>query len=62
MKIPFWQKVRIWTFGPIKVREEKRDGWSGKLPIYRFFCKDCGKFREDYLHGYTDRLDCPVCN
>ncbi len=61
IKISSWQKIRIWYFGPYVVRKEKREGWDGKLSIYRFFCDGCGEFREDYPHGHMDRLDCPTC-
>ena len=59
----FW--LRSWfikIFGAVKVREEKRRGWSGNLSIYRFFCNSCKKFGEDYPHGHEGRLDCPNCS
>ena len=51
-----------WLGLSIKVREEKREGWKSELPIYRFFCKECNSFKEDYSHGFSYRLDCPDCN
>ena len=53
-----WIKL---TGRPVKVRYVKRERWSGELPFYRFFCKNCKKFGEDYLHGHEGRLDCPNC-
>lgn len=50
--------LKIKENGPIKVRDEMREKWSGFLPIYRFFCPKCKSFQEDYPHGYEDRLNC----
>jgi len=43
------------------IGHEKREGWSGKLPFYLFFCFSCGKIAKDYPHGYTNYLLCPHC-
>ena len=36
------------------IGHEQREGWSGALPFYLFFCKDCGRYAKDYPHGYLD--------
>lgn len=45
------------------IGEERRAGWSGKLPFYLFFCGDCGHYAKDYPHGFIERqyLLCSHC-
>lgn len=42
---------------------EQREGWSGALPFYLFWCEQCGEFAKDYPHSYIDRryLMCSSC-
>ncbi len=47
----------------IKVCEEQREGWLGKLPFYIFWCPSCENFAYDYAHGYIENqhLNCHRC-
>lgn len=47
----------------IYLGREQREGWSGALPFYLFWCEDCGHFAKDYPHGYIERqyLLCSNC-
>jgi len=57
------QKLRIMRGAKVRVAEEQREGWSGKLPFYVFWCDQCENFSYDYPHGYIDRryLKCHAC-
>jgi len=48
----------------IRLGYEKRDGWSGFLPFYLFWCKSCKHYAKDYPHGFIERryLLCSSCN
>ena len=58
------QKERVKNGVKIKVCEEQRENWSGKLPFYIFWCEDCENFAYDYPHGYIEvqYLICHRCN
>lgn len=36
-------------------------GWSAPIMFYRFRCPKHG-WVVDYLHGYSEYLDCPACH
>lgn len=40
---------------------ETREGWSGSLPFYFFFCRHCEEYVKDYVHGFDSYLNCPNC-
>lgn len=42
---------------------EHREGWTGKLPFYLFWCGDCRHVAKDYPHGCIERqyLLCSHC-
>lgn len=48
----------------LKVCEEQREGWLGKLPFYVFWCPACENFGYDYPHGHieTQYLNCHRCD
>lgn len=47
----------------IYLGDEQREGWTGKLPFYLFWCGRCEKYAKDYPHGYIERqyLICSHC-
>lgn len=58
------QKDRIQYNGAkIQVCEEQREGWTGKLPFYIFWCPRCDDFAYDYPHGFIENqyLSCHQC-
>ncbi|MBU6141994.1 hypothetical protein KGO95_02665 [Patescibacteria group bacterium] len=58
------QKNAIRNGKKIKVAEEQREGWTGKLPFYIFWCPTCDNFSYDYPHGFieTQYLTCHKCS
>jgi len=56
----WWQKLKLKIFGKAFLRMERREGWTGSLPIYALWCKEHGIF-EDYKHGFYKRFRCPEC-
>ena len=59
-KLNIRQRFKLWVCGYVYLRNEKRKGWKGYLPIYLINCEKHGYF-EDYPHGYNKRFDCPEC-
>src|SRR3989344_7040329 len=58
------QKLRMkYVNKKIYIGNEKRDGWSGELPFYIFWCKACEHFTKDYPNGHIERqhLNCSNC-
>ena len=55
-----WKKLKLRIFGYVYLRQEKRTGWKGYLPIYLVVCRKHGYY-EDYPHGYNQRFNCPKC-
>ncbi|GAG10014.1 unnamed protein product [marine sediment metagenome] len=55
-----WQRFKLWASGQVYVGHRTRPGWSGSLPFYAFQCPVHG-IVENYPHGYSRRLDCPLC-
>jgi len=60
MKLSLLQRLRLRLFCCVYLRHEKREGWSGELPIYAVNCVKHGLY-EDYPHGYSGRFNCPKC-
>ncbi len=54
------QRFRLRLLGHVYIGHRIRAGWKGSLPYFAFRCPVHGLV-EDYPHGYTDRLDCPMC-
>lgn len=57
-----WNQIR--DGAKIEVCKEQREGWSGELPFYIFWCEDCATFSYDYPHGREHRryLTCNHCS
>ena len=55
------QRLEIRLLGKAFMGYRARDGWRQPLPFYAFRCPVHGLV-EDYPHGYTERLDCPLCS
>ena len=45
----------------IYIGHEQREGWTGKLPFYLFWCETCEHFSKDYPHGHIER-QCLICS
>lgn len=63
-KMTRWQKFKArWLGRKIYLRHEQREGWSGKLPFYLFYCAGCKRIAKDYPHGHIERryLNCSFC-
>ena len=63
-KMSRWQKFQMQYRGKkICLGQEKRDGWTGELPFYLFWCRGCEHYAKDYPHGYIERqyLNCSYC-
>lgn len=43
------------------LREETREGWTGSLPFYLFYCSSCERFYKDYKHGFQPHVTCYRC-
>jgi len=54
------QRFRLKLLGHVFIGHRIRSGWKRSLPFFAFTCLVHGLV-EDYPHGYTDRLDCPMC-
>ena len=54
------QRFRLGLLGHVYVCHRIRAEWKGSLPFFAFRCPVHGLV-EDYPHGDTDRLDCPLC-
>lgn len=63
-KLSKWQKRRVRNGAKVLAGYERREGWSGELPFYIFWCSDCENFSYDYPHGHIERqyLSCHNCN
>ena len=60
-----FQKFRMKDRGKkIYIGDEQREGWSGKLPFYLFWCSACSHYAKDYPHGHIERryLICSFCD
>ena len=58
------QKKKIRNGKKIEVCTEMREGWTGDLPFYIFWCGRCENFSYDYAHGYPHNqyLNCHRCS
>ena len=59
-----FRKFRMQGLGKkLYIGHEQREGWSGRLPFYLFFCGECEHFAKDYPHGFIERqyLICSFC-
>jgi hypothetical protein len=45
------------------LKHDRKEGWTGELPFYLFFCDACDRFSMDYPHGFIERryLNCSHC-
>ena len=60
MKLTPIQRLVLALRGRVKLRYEKREGWSRALPIYAARCPLHGLY-QDYPRGWADELECPSC-
>jgi len=60
IKLTIGQRIRLALFGKVFVGYKHRKGWRYSLAFYTFRCYKHGLV-EDYLHGYSYRLHCPIC-
>lgn len=60
---PLGRSLLVETGEKVYLGHEQREGWSGKLPFYLFWCHDCGHYAKDYPHGHIERqyLLCSQC-
>ena len=47
----------------ISVGLETREGWTGYLEFFVFWCRDCRAFSKDYAHSWPERryVTCQRC-
>ena len=55
------QKIRLFLFGYTPTKIRTRPGWEGEILFYAFNCPVHGLV-EDYPHGFTSILRCPLCS
>jgi|GEM_PF-2287953 len=53
-------RLKLKINGYVLMGNKKRAYWVEPIPFYLFYCPEHGLV-EDYLHGYTKRLECPIC-
>lgn len=53
--IPAWKLKLASSSYKIPVGKETREGWSGYLKFYVFWCALCGVFSKDYAHSWPER-------
>jgi len=55
----FGKKIYLCHEGP-----EKHETWTGSLPLYLFWCRECEHWAKDYPHGFIEKrcLHCSNCN
>ena len=58
--LSFKQRLILFVSGKVFLRYEKREGWSGYLPIYAVKCGKHGLY-EDYAHGFDEYFICKKC-
>jgi len=58
VRVDRWMK--LFSLFTRYIEHRKLPGWAGFLPFYRFECPIHGEV-ESYPHGYSRRLECPVC-
>ena len=62
-KLSRWQKFYIRVLRvALYLGDERRDGWSGALPFYLFWCEFCKDYGKDYPHKNDPQLHCPRCD
>lgn len=63
-KTTAWQQFCMKMRGKkIYLGSEQKEGWSGSLPFYLFWCESCDHYAKDYPHGHIERryLVCSYC-
>jgi len=58
MKLSLWQRLELWLFGSVFLREEQKA--HGTVNIFLVKCKKHGLY-EDYPHGFRHYFMCPEC-
>lgn len=59
-RLNFFQYLQLHLLGVTSTKLRSRPGWKGQLMFYAFKCPEHG-IVENYLHGYSERLLCPLC-
>ena len=54
------QRLKLRFLGQAYIGHRIRPGWKGSLPFYAFECQRHGVV-VNYPHGYSQRLECPLC-
>ncbi len=46
------------------IGHETREGWTGALPFYLFWCDACERYAKDYPHSFPEKryLSCSNCS
>ncbi len=63
-RIPKWELDHAQYRGKlISVGMETREGWSGYLEFFVFWCPECSAFSKDYGHSWPERryVTCQRC-
>jgi len=55
-----FQRLVLRVFGRVRIGWLRGPGWSAWLPAVAFVCERHGVV-VDYEHGFTSRLECPLC-
>jgi len=56
-----WQRFLAKIGTKVRLGNGRREGWTGELPFYLFWCRRCKKFGIDYKHGFEPYLVCEKC-
>lgn len=63
-RLPKWKLALAKYRGTkISVGMETREGWSGYLEFFVFWCPDCEAFSKDYAHSWPEKryVTCQRC-
>jgi len=62
--LSLWQEFQIHILNKkIFAGKFQKEGWSGEIAFYVFYCWDCGEITYDYPHGFIHKqyLICGKC-
>ena len=59
-RIKLLERLKLHLKGHVYVGDRVKEEWKEPIPHYAFKCPKHG-IVVDYLHGYRQRLDCPIC-
>ena len=55
-----FQRLTLRLVGRVRIGWLRGPGWASWLPAVAFVCERHGVV-VDYEHGFTGRLECPIC-